>query len=165
MGDGRGIRIGVIVAVLGVLALGAQQLQVFYEAGGKPYSGFFVFPNAVVAPTALSPRPAFVETRGLRYLDRVVAVDGQPIRSGRELQQRAAAAGVGKQLTYTVERPGGGSFELTVPVVAFSTGFFRWVALPIALAGVLALLIGALPVLIRPDLASTRALFTPSAGQ
>ncbi|MEE3329141.1 MAG: hypothetical protein VX252_17535, partial [Myxococcota bacterium] len=159
MNSSRIIRAVVGVLVMGSLVLGASELRSVYESIGKPFAGFFVFPHGVVAPGFSSPTPSSDEASGVDYLDRVVAVSGQSVRSGQEVQRLAAEAGLGSPLSYTLERPGEGRLEVTVPVEGLPAPFFWQIVLPLAIAGVLALLIGALPVLMRPDLPSARALF------
>ncbi|MFP6639397.1 MAG: sigma 54-interacting transcriptional regulator, partial [Myxococcota bacterium] len=159
MNSNRAIRAGVVVLVAGVLILGAGELRSFYDSIGKPFAGFFVFPNGVVAPAFSSPTPASLEASGVDYLDRVVEANGRPVQTGKKIQQIAAEAGLGSRVLYTLERPGEGRIEVTVPVEALPARFFWRVVLPLAAAGVLALLIGALPIMMRPDSPSARVLF------
>ena len=159
MNSSRIVRAVASVLVLGSLLLGASELRSIYESIGKPFAGFLVFPHGVVGPGFSSPTPNSDEATGVDYLDRVVAVSGQEVRSGQEVQRLAAEAGLGSLLSYTLERPGEGRLEVTVPVEPLPALFFWQIVLPLAIAGVLALLIGALPVLMRPDLPSARALF------
>lgn len=159
MNSNRVVRAAVGILIMGSLILGAAEIRSVYTEIGHPFAGFFVFPHGVVAPAFSSPTPTSAAATGVHYLDRVVEVSGQAVRSGEQVQQFAAEAGLGRSLRYTLDRPGEGTLEVTVPVEALPASFFWQVVLPSAIAGVLALLIGALPIMMRPDSPSARALF------
>ena len=123
MNSNRVVRAAVGILVLGSLILGAGEIRSVYESVGQPFAGFFVFPNGVVAPGFSSLTPNSPEASGVDYLDRVVEAPGQRVRSGRRVQELAAEAGVGQSLRYTLERPGAGSLEVTVPVEALPAAY------------------------------------------
>lgn len=148
-----------LLAALISLSLGASQFGEVYRGIGKPFAGFLVFPNAVVAPTVLGSQPELIASLGLASLDRVVAIDGRPVSTGREVQAVAGEAGAGSELTYTLVRPDGEQFEAVIPVSDFPASFFFEFVLPLGLAGALMIAIGIVPILLRPAEPATRALF------
>ena len=148
MMSSRVVRVVVAVLVLASLVLAASEIRSVQESIGKPFAGFLVFPHGVVAPGFSSPDRGPEPLGGVQYLDRVVAVEGQSVKRGEQVQQLAAEAGLGHSLTYTLDRPGEGRIEVTVPVEGLPAPFFWQIVLPLAIGGVLSLLIGAFPVLL-----------------
>lgn len=105
----------VAVAVISILALASA-----LEWVGQPFAGFFLVPNLLVSDT-WDERWTGPQA-GLHHRDRVLSVDGEPIRSSQEVMGlvRARGAGAFAFLTYTVER-GAETRE-----IAIQTMEFRW---------------------------------------
>ncbi len=69
---------------------------------GKPFPGFLLLENRVVASVGLSLWPG--TAGGEIYQHQVVAVDGQPVRSAQEIQDRVRALPVGSALEYRLRQ-------------------------------------------------------------
>ena len=50
---------------------------------GKPFAGFLVYDPPYVGSYSMNDWPG--RTAGLKFLDRIVSVDGQPVKSGRDI--------------------------------------------------------------------------------
>jgi signal transduction histidine kinase len=105
---------------VGVLALAALIwgfcLASMARQIGKPFPGFFYSPDRIIS--GFTPRDFAGRQRGLRTWDRIVEVNG---RHWRELRRVVSEAGIGTELTYTVERRGR-RLQLTVPTMEFTAG-------------------------------------------
>ncbi len=87
----------------------------------RPFPGFFVYGNLAVAPDFL---PDWSGSReGIRFLDRVVAVQGEPVTRPRALYNLVRQSPAGAQIRYVIEREGR-RFEVAVPSMEFS--FHDW---------------------------------------
>jgi signal transduction histidine kinase len=102
------------LAVAGSLILSLQWVN-------RPFPGFFLYGNLTVAPYFL---PQWSGNQaGLRFLDRVVAVQGQAIPDPRFLYDFVRERPVGAQFVYTVEK-GGKTVQQVIRSVKFS--FHDW---------------------------------------
>ena len=87
----------------------------------RPFPGFFVYGNLAVAPDFL---PDWSGSReGIRFLDRIVAVQGEPVTQPRALYNLVRRSPAGAQIRYVIEREGR-QFEIAVPSREFS--FHDW---------------------------------------
>lgn len=84
---------------------------------GSPFPGFFVHGNLTVSPVFL-PQWSGKEA-GMRLLDRVLAIDGQPVSAAREIYDAVRSRPATTLFTYTIERNGGVS-SVAVPSMKFS---------------------------------------------
>jgi two-component system, NtrC family, sensor kinase len=89
-------------AVLGTLLVvcGAQSLRWL----DRPFAGFLLLENRVVASAGLGHWPAVRD--GEIYQQEVVAVDGRPLGDARELASRVESLPVGTELRYRLRRDG-----------------------------------------------------------
>ena len=102
------------LVVAGTLVSSSQWIQ-------QPFPGFFLYGNLTVAPDFL---PDWSGNReGIRFLDRVVAVNGQRITDSRALYDLVRQSPLRSPFRYVVER-GGQGLELTIPSGRFS--FHDW---------------------------------------
>jgi hypothetical protein len=84
---------------------------------GKPFPGFLVLGNGVVASVGL---PGWEATRGGEiYQHEVIAIDGTPLRNAAALQARLAEIPAGTPITYRL-RHDGSAVERTFPASRFS---------------------------------------------
>lgn len=131
---------------------------------GRVWPGFGFSPNGMVGPkTFLSPEfadgtatPAFQEI--------VVSVDGVPVTDAAALKDRVAAKPPGEPVIYGLESAGGGERDLEVRAVEFTQADFSAIILPYAVSGLIGMLIGAVPILARPDLWVARIFFLMNFG-
>jgi signal transduction histidine kinase len=122
----------------------------------RPFPGFFLYGNLSVAPDFLpqwSGRKA-----GLAPLDRIVAVQGEPIKGSRNLYALVHRHPAGFEFDYTVERAGK-IFQLRIPSMKFS--FQDWLLSfgVYLLAGIGFLIIGGTPFYLRSPSPAAQPLF------
>ena len=108
-----------LLAVIGLFAclLVAGNLALSLQWIHKPFPGFFVYENLTVGPYALPQWTA--GGTGLRSLDRVVAVDGRPLRQRGDLYEIVRNSPAGSTFRYQVVR-GAENFEVAVPSMTLS---------------------------------------------
>jgi len=112
-----------LLAIVGFLAflVVAGALISSFQWINRPFPGFFLYDNLAVAPDFL---PRWGGSRGgLRFLDRVLAVQGEAINHPRALYDLVRSAPPGSQFRYTVEREGN-RFEAVIASMQFS--FHDW---------------------------------------
>jgi class 3 adenylate cyclase len=135
----------VIAAVLVISVIALRNALTWVD---KPFSGFLVNERMVLGNLG---QYHWSGTRaGLRYPDRIIAADGRPVSSMRDLQHVVRARPIGSPVTYAVDREGH-VIELTIPTMRFT-----WLDLGMTfgitcLAGLTYLLMGTLVVLMKPD--------------
>lgn len=123
----------------GTLFLGVVSLIEAIEIVGRPFAGFFVGPNLLVA---ISQREGWPGIRaGLRSLDRIVAVDGQSVESSEELVRRVRSTPEGTSVQYQVLRQGE-QLTFSVPVTHYKLNDFLVAFLVPFLIGLLFLSFG-----------------------
>src|SRR5213083_2293914 len=88
--------------------------------------------------------------RGFKYPDKIVAVDGRPVHSMKELNDIILGSPVGEAHTYLVER-GDRRFQLTIPTMRFT-----WIDLILTfglmlVAGLMCLSMGTVVFLLKPS--------------
>src|SRR2546426_557098 len=94
--------------------------------------------------------------RGFKYPDKIVAVDGRPVHSMKELNDIILGSPVGEAHTYLVER-GDRRFQLTIPTMRFT-----WIDLILTfglmlVAGLMYLSMGTVVFLLKPSARSSWA--------
>jgi serine phosphatase RsbU (regulator of sigma subunit) len=132
---------------------------------GQPFAGCRIEPTLTVSAVNDGAWPAM--QAGLHEYDRIVAVNGQPVRHNQELYDRVRQAGIGKSVTYTVRRPGAEppTLTVTVPIRAFGWRDLQNFGL-IFLIGFAHLVIGAVAFAMKSDslLARVHLYMTISVG-
>lgn len=114
----------------------------------RPFAGFLV--NERLVPGNVG-RYEWTGTRaGLRYPDKIVAVNGRSVASMKDLDAIVQETGPGQPVTYSVRR-NGHVIDVTVPTMQFS-----WADLVITfgipfLSGLLYLFLGVVVFLLKPD--------------
>ncbi len=104
-----------------LLAVGMAGLVEAWSWVGKPFPGFLVLENRVVASAGLAHWPATAD--GALYQHEVVAVDGAPLRDRRELRARVRSLAPGTKVTYRF-RSGAREVERTIPTRRFEPADF-----------------------------------------
>ena len=122
----------------------------------RSFPGFFVYGNSTVAPYFL-PRWSGSQ-RGLRFLDQILTVEGQPVNRPEMLYDLVRASPPGTEFRYTVEKAGK-TVRLAIPSMQFT--FRDWLLSfgTYLLAGVGFLVIGFTPFYMRAASAAAPALF------
>jgi hypothetical protein len=122
----------------------------------RPFPGFLVLENGLLVSIGRT-EWANVRYRNLPFA-RVLAVDGQPVSSGREVRAYVAAVGAGRSVTYTF-RQGTNIFRLALRVRPFTRGDFLELFAPFLGVGLLMVLVSTAVVILRPNAPHARALF------
>jgi len=108
-----------LVGVVGTLALSVVVGNLIASSHwvNHPFPGFFVYGNLTVSPDFL---PGWTgREEGLRFLDRVVALDGAPVHNPGTIYEKVRSMAPETDFHYTVER-GGRLMSLTVPSLRFT---------------------------------------------
>lgn len=127
-----------------------------YRWINRPFPGFLLYRNLVVGPDFL---PQWSGTRGgINFLDRIVAVDGTPIRAPAEAYDLVRRSPPGSPFQYTVERKDQ-RLQITIPSINFS--FHDWLLSfgIYLLAAVGFLAIGVMPLYLHSPAPSASPLF------
>ena len=121
---------------------------------GRPFPGFFVMGNGLI------PTVGNFDWTGLRagvpFLDRVISIDGRPVKGNAAIYDHAATLPEGTSVRYEFTNATR-SVEITVPTMTFTRRDF-WLTVGIfGLCGVLASALGIGVGLAQPDTAAARA--------
>ncbi len=157
------MRWAVIACVALCLVLGAISARDLRARVGLPHAGFAVFHNGMVGPPLAVPTRLAANAPMLRPQDRVVAIDGRPIRGGPDVWAAVDAAGPGVVLHYEIER-GGERFDAAIPTGILTRRDQLELALPVLLGALLLLGLGAAPILVNPHLPYARVFFGFALG-
>jgi formate hydrogenlyase transcriptional activator len=131
---------------------------------GRPSPGFPIFSNGVVSFALFETDTSARLGARLRPFERVVAVDDRPVSTGREIRAHVAGREEGALVAYTLRRFDGSHHVEHVPVDRLSRGDVWRIYGPFLLLGAAMLGVGALAVLVRPELTTTRLVFAFTAG-
>jgi signal transduction histidine kinase len=134
-----------ISALLGLALIGATILA---SAGWvhKPFPGFFVHENLTVGPYFLSHWSG--ATAGLESLDRILTVDGEPLRRRGELRELVSRSASGSLFRYRVLR-NGSILDLAIPSMRFSLSEWLLSFGVYTVMGVAFLIVGITPYFLR----------------
>jgi hypothetical protein len=93
---------------------------------------------------------------------RIVAVNGTPVETAAAIHEAVARAGIGQSVTYTLRRDSD-VFRVRIPVREFTWDDFAEIFAPLLGMGTALFAIGAIVVILRPDLREVHALFAVCA--
>jgi len=150
------------LAVLGIafaLAVAAITVHDVQVQVGSVEPEVVLYENAVVGPAFLSIGGAAYDVRGLRVMDHIVEIDGRPVTGAAEIWEIARAGGPGTVMRATALRATGERIETSFGARVFTEADARELVLPFLLGGLSLLLVGSVPILVRPELASARVFF------
>ena len=122
----------------------------------KPFAGFLTYKELLVGSIANREWPG--TKAGLKFLDKIVAVDGQPVSDGQDLIDAAAQRKPGDLIHYTVES-GGKTHQVSVPVTIFSTKDFLLIFFITFLGGVILFALGVIVFVLKPNMHSSWVFF------
>ena len=134
-------RLLILGSGLCVLLLVGQSLLATGHWLNEPFPGFFVYENLVVGPYHA---PGWSgAASGVRSLDRILTIDGQPVNSRDRLYDRVRRSPAGTVFHYRVARHGGAVVDLQIPSLAFSFrdwllsfGIYKLIGLAFLIVGV-----------------------------
>ncbi len=133
----------VVGCLLGLaLLVGARAALDRYQQVGRPFPGFMVMDNLLIAVGG-------AERGGLEPFDWIRAMNGQFLRSGRELQAEVARQPIGTRFHYLVNRRGQ-LVEADIASRAYTARDFKRFAVEGLFAGLLYLALGALVFYLQP---------------
>jgi len=118
----------------------------------KSFAGFLVYKDTFVS--ASGQRDWLGPQAGIKFRERILEVDGQPIAMGSDLVQIVRNKPVGSELTYRVES-GDGIREVVVPVSRFDMSDFLNVFLVPFLVGFILYTMGFIVYFLKPNTASS----------
>jgi signal transduction histidine kinase len=155
---GAAIRARCSYAESAVLLLAAAAVALYATASslgwlGRPFPGFFLMENAVV-PTVSG--HGWPEDKAALFHSRVVAIDGQPVRSSAEVYALASARPPGTNVTYTFEKQGA-EFTRTIPTRRFTSGDYLEVYGILLLIAWMNVVTGAAVAFMKPESRQARA--------
>jgi adenylate cyclase len=129
---------------------------------GKPFAGFFMNRRHAVSSSGMSQWTGF--RAGLRPADKIVEIDGIPVKSVRDLKDAVTSKLAGESIQYSVKR-GEQVFVTTAPTEQFSLFDLLMTFGTTFLQGIIYLAIGAIVFALKPDTAISWLFFGASALQ
>jgi signal transduction histidine kinase len=118
IGQRRGLL--AVVALLALLVI-VGNIVSSYRWINEPFAGFFLYDNGTVAPDFLPEWSG--KKAGLRFLDRIVAVEGREATRRQEIYDLVRSRPLGSPIRYQVDR-GGQILSVVIPTIKFT--FFDW---------------------------------------
>jgi len=128
----------------------------------KPFPGFLVYQDPLLG--SFSSREWTGSKAGLKFLDRIVTVDGQPIREGDEIVQAVKVKKEGSPVHYLVDRSGERR-EVTVPVAIFTLKDFLLIFFITFLGGLIFYALGFIVYFMKPDMRMSWVFLLACFGQ
>lgn len=160
----RVVRAGTVTLLVGAIAIGAIVMSDANALIGRTWPGFGLSANSMVAPTVFL-SPQFADgTETPRFQETIVSVDGVPTKDAAAVKSLVAETQPGDLIRYGVESADGDRREVVVRGVVFTRTDWSAILLPFAIGGLVGMLIGAVPVLARPDLLAARVFFLMNLG-
>ena len=118
----------------------------------KPFPGFLMYRPPFVGSMSLKEWPG--RQAGLKFLERVVKVDGQRVREGQDVVDWVRQKQKGTPIRYVLESKTG-IREVTVPVDIFGFRDFSLTFFFTFLGGLILCILGVIVVLLKPNMASS----------
>jgi class 3 adenylate cyclase len=145
-------RIVTATLLLCSLLLAAAAIDHAWGRVGHTSPGFSVMENLLVAVGGVERNSA------LRPFDRVVALNGHALTSGREIAAAAAAQPRGTPLHYTVAR-GSETIELDIPTTIVKLAWFKRFVIEAVTPALLFLCLGGIVMYLKPGAGESRVFF------
>jgi sigma-B regulation protein RsbU (phosphoserine phosphatase) len=118
----------------------------------KPFPGFLIYPNPYIGSYSLKDWPG--RQAGLKFADRIVAVNGQPVFHGRDVLDVVEKKQPGTPIRYRVESDHE-IREVTVPVSVFGIRDLLLTFGTIFPCGLVLCVLGIIVVLLKPNISSS----------
>lgn len=122
----------------------------------RPFPGFLLYKDPVLG--------SFGPKAGLKFLDRIVTVDGRPVRDGDEIVQAARAKKAGTPVRYFVEAKGERR-EVAVPVAIFNLKDFFLIFFITFLGGFIFYALGFIVYFMKPNMRMSWVFLLACFGQ
>jgi len=118
----------------------------------KPFPGFLVYTFPYVGSYSLKEWPS--RQAGLKFMDRIVAVDGRPVFRGKDIYQIIKGKQQGTPIRYLVESKGK-TGEITLPVTLFTFKDLLLTFGTIFPCGLVLCLLSFIVIVLKPNMASS----------
>ncbi len=128
----------------------------------KPFPGFLVYKDPLLGSFSSREWPG--SEAGLKFLDRIVTVDGRIVRDGKEIVQAARAKKDGTPVNYLVETKGE-KREITVPVAVFTLKDFVLIFFITFLGGLIFATLGFIVYFMKPNMRMSWVFLLACFGQ
>jgi serine phosphatase RsbU (regulator of sigma subunit) len=122
----------------------------------KPFAGFLVYECPYVGSMSLAEWPG--RQAGLKFLDRIVAVEGNPVWKGKDVIDHVDKQIPGTAVTYTFETKSG-RVDLVMPVIEFELRYFILVFFLTFLGGLAVLALGGTVFILKPGARTSWVFF------
>jgi class 3 adenylate cyclase len=145
----------VVLIVLGILttAVGIISFATPLSWLNKPFAGFLVYDPPYVGSYSTKDWPG--RKAGLKFLDRIVSIDGQPVRKGRDVVEAIKQKQPGTPVRYVVESKGI-TREITVPVAVYGIkDFLLTFFITNFMCGLILCILGFIAVILKPNIFSS----------
>lgn len=158
----RPVRLAAIAMGLVAIALATRTTITSLEWIGRPFPGFVLLENSVIAAVGL---PHWSGAAANLYLRQIVAVDGRPVSLGAEVMRYVAERPPGTLIRYTIRR-GADEREVTVATQTFTVRDWFLLFGSYLLNGIVFMVSGLLAWTLRPRSSLSRAFlaFTGSSA-
>ncbi len=120
-----------------------------YSWINKPFPGFLIYEPPIVGSISVPGWPG--KDAGLSFLEKVISVDGHPVKRGQEVVSIARSKPVGTPILYQVKNKGSHR-EVTVRTAVFSARDFFLAFLITFIGGLILFILGIIVVLIKPNI-------------
>jgi len=118
----------------------------------KPFPGFLVYAFPYVGSYSLKEWPS--REAGIKFMDRIVAVDGQPVFRGKDIYQIIKEKQPGASVRYLVESKGKAR-EITLPVTLFRVKDLLLTFGTIFPCGLVLCILSFIVIVLKPNMASS----------
>ena len=118
----------------------------------RPFPGFLIYPFPNVASFGRPDWPGY--EAGLKYMDRIVSMDGEPVREGQQVLNWAREKRPGTPVHYVIESRGV-IRKVTIPVHTFSMKDFLIVFLATYIFGLAVYFLGFIVYVLKPNIRSS----------
>jgi signal transduction histidine kinase len=126
----------------------------------QPFPGFFVWEDLFVAAVGGTDWTGY--EAGIPFQTRVVSMDGEPLRSARDLYARAARLPEGTAARYVFAPLSGNPVSVSVATMRLSGAEYLWTLGNYLVVGAFLTVLGFVVFYLRPDAAAARALLAAS---
>jgi serine phosphatase RsbU (regulator of sigma subunit) len=128
----------------------------------KPFPGYLLYKDPLLGSFSSREWPG--SKAGLKFLDRIVTVDGRTVRDGDEIVQAARVKKAGTPVNYLVERKGERR-EVTVSVTTFTLKDFFLIFFITFLGGLIFYALGFIVYLMKPNMRMSWVFLLACFGQ
>jgi adenylate cyclase len=118
----------------------------------KGFPGFFVYPFPNVGSYGSRDWPGYAA--GLKYMDRIVSMDGEPVRNGRQVVNWTIQKSNGTPVHYVIESTGT-TLEVTIPVHTFGIKDFLILFVVPFIFGLAVYTLGFIVYVLKPNIHSS----------